>query len=288
MSLILDALNRSRQDVEQVPGLSSTHPVDGAVAGINWMQWLLVSALAVAVLAIGWLLFDRLPQAPSVVDAPAAVTVLPERPTKPMPVQASGDVPDTGWAEAPVAAVLPAPSARVVPQQRQPAETSAREGLVEPPRAPIDAGVAALYQQQIPALAEAPAADEYRALRAASVQAQADKPANVSREEVLVDIEGLARRAQAEVEDARLAEHEAPFLSALSQQTKDAIPTLLYLRHDYSGDPARSSVVINGKAMRSGGSVGEVKVEEILPDSVVLSVRGTRFRLRALNSWVNL
>jgi len=31
-----------------------------------------------------------------------------------------------------------------------------------------------------------------------------------------------------------------------------------------------------------------MRVEEILSDSVVLDYRGTQFRLRALNSWVNL
>ena len=79
-----------------------------------------------------------------------------------------------------------------------------------------------------------------------------------------------------------------PFLSAQSQQTKDAIPTIMYLRHDYSGNPASASVVLNGKTLRQGGSVNGVRVEEILPDSVVLEYQGTRFRLRALNSWVNL
>ena len=47
-------------------------------------------------------------------------------------------------------------------------------------------------------------------------------------------------------------------------------------------------MVINGKTLRAGASAGGIKVEEILPDSVVLEVKGTRFRLRALNSWVNL
>ena len=79
-----------------------------------------------------------------------------------------------------------------------------------------------------------------------------------------------------------------PFLATLSQQTKDSIPTLMYQRHDYSGSPGKSRVLINGKTLGSGASVGGVKVAEILPDSVVLEFKGTRFRLRALNSWVNL
>jgi hypothetical protein len=106
--------------------------------------------------------------------------------------------------------------------------------------------------------------------------------------EEAVDIEKLVEQAQAELKDASLTEHPVPLLSSLSQQTKDGIPTLMYQRHDYSGDPSRSSVVINGKTLRAGASGGGVKVEEILPDSVVLEVQGVRFRLRALNSWVNL
>jgi hypothetical protein len=46
---------------------------------------------------------------------------------------------------------------------------------------------------------------------------------------------------------------------------------------------------MNGNTVKAGGSVVPgMKVEEILPDSVVLNYQGTQFRLRALNSWVNL
>ncbi|RLQ21637.1 hypothetical protein DWB85_11520 [Seongchinamella sediminis] len=108
-------------------------------------------------------------------------------------------------------------------------------------------------------------------------------------EETGVDIEELVRAAEDELQNARLAEHPAPFIVGLSQQTKDAIPSLFYERHDYSGRPGESVVVLNGKALKVGGSPASgVRVEEILPDSVVLDYRGTQFRLRALNSWVNL
>jgi len=80
-----------------------------------------------------------------------------------------------------------------------------------------------------------------------------------------------------------------PFLIDLSQQIKDSIPTVYYLRHDYSSDTARSSVVLNSKTLNVGGTPASgMKIEEILPDSVVLNYQGTQFRLRALNSWVNL
>ena len=51
--------------------------------------------------------------------------------------------------------------------------------------------------------------------------------------------------------------------------------------------PVRS--LINGNSARVGGRVAPgVQVTEILPDSVVLEHAGRAFRLKALNSWVNL
>jgi hypothetical protein len=99
----------------------------------------------------------------------------------------------------------------------------------------------------------------------------------------------MVQMAQREMRTTEVEEHAAPLVSALSQHEKDAIPTLLYERHDYNSAQGRSSVVINGKTVRAGGSVGGgVRVDEILENSVVLTYRDTQFRLRALNSWVNL
>jgi hypothetical protein len=103
------------------------------------------------------------------------------------------------------------------------------------------------------------------------------------------EVERILREARDEMENASLEEHPAPFLADLSQLSKDAIPTLYYQRHDYSSNAAESSVTMNGNNVKTGGSVlPGMKVEEILPDSVVLNYQGTQFRLRALNSWVNL
>ena len=87
MSLILDALNRSRQDTESMPGISSEHYVARGTGDGGWLQWLLVSALVVAVLVIGWLLFERWPnpqpqREPPLVQAakPASVAAEPAAP----------------------------------------------------------------------------------------------------------------------------------------------------------------------------------------------------------------
>ena len=110
-----------------------------------------------------------------------------------------------------------------------------------------------------------------------------------ARTERSVDIDRILQQAREEVKNATIDDHGVPFLADLSQQTKDAIPTLYYQRHDYSSDVNISSIVLNGTPLKVGGSPEPgMKVEEILPDSVVLNYQGTQFRLRALNSWINL
>jgi hypothetical protein len=118
---------------------------------------------------------------------------------------------------------------------------------------------------------------------------RADAPTAPAAREESVDIAKLVEQAESELKNRELTEHAAPFLVELSQHTKDQIPTIFYQRHDYVGDGSRSTVVLNGKQLRVGGMVAPgVKLVEILPDSVVLSHDGREFRLRALNSWINL
>ena len=104
-----------------------------------------------------------------------------------------------------------------------------------------------------------------------------------------IDIGEVLSRTKAGLKNASLQEHSAPFIAELSQQVKDSIPTIYYSLHDYSSNASRSSVVLNGERVTAGQSVkGELRLEEILSDSIVLNIRGTQFRLKALNSWVNL
>lgn len=103
-----------------------------------------------------------------------------------------------------------------------------------------------------------------------------------------MDIETMVRQAEQALGNQELEEHSSPFLEGLAQSFKDALPTLMYLRHDYRSD-APGSVTINRREAGVGDTVAPgVTVVDILPDAVVLEYRGQSFRLRALNSWVNL
>ena len=283
MSLILDALNRSRQDTDDVPGLATQHYVDSdAGSGRSYSLWL---ALLVALLVILWLMYDRYREP---VVAPPEQSSAVE-----LPRQQEAQAP-AARAEAPAVAAptRPAPPQLTAPPQVT-SPTAAVEAEAQPVAAPSgvrEAAVDQLYQERQspppaqPAAAPVPASTPEKA----PAPAVAAEPAAAD-EEQPIDIGKVVLQAQDELQNARLEEHPAPFLSDMSQQTKDQIPTILYQRHDYSGNPAQSEVVLNGSTVKVGGNAASgVKLDEILPDSIVLNYRGTQFRLRALNSWVNL
>jgi general secretion pathway protein B len=323
VSLILDALNRSRQDTSPVPGLETQHPVEHISTGAR--QYLPWAALLVALLLIGWLVWER-GTGPSVTveeggtpvgelsrnlgSAVTAVTTeLKARAAAP-PVE-----PPPGVAESVPTVRVGTPSVEIpAPEEETPArpvevptpdeeipaaetgvtsvagtraESAAGAAQREPAARSLaveeDPAVAELYQQQEEVVPESPkpaAAVDTGRTPAQKSPAVAEQP---------VDIEAMLRLAQEELENASLDAHPAPFLASLSQQTKDGIPTIYYQRHEYSSQASGSTVVLNGKSLKAGGSpLPGMKVDEILPDSVVLSYKGTQFRLRALNSWINL
>lgn len=251
MSLILEALNRARREQQNdapVPSVDSEH-FSPAAAETPWRQRVLLAALALALLVIGVLLGREFSRDPA---APAAAAV--------EPVVAKAE-PAVAVAESPA----PEPAAPPVASTRAP-KPAVRERSAE---------VAALYAQ---------AATPEPVVATAPTTGTAPTPTS----EESVDIAGLVTAAEQALEDVRLAEHPAPFLGDLSQQRKDAVPTLMYLQHDFRSTGG-STVTINSQQARAGQTVGRgVRVEEILPDSVVLSHDGQQFRLRALNSWVNL
>jgi hypothetical protein len=296
MSLILDALNRSRGNTDEVPGLATQHYVENNAGGSRGRQYLPWLALLVSVLVIGWLVLDRVSPPPVVAEGTMIA---------PAPIPVQTPTPEIPAAEA-AAIVRTSEPATVETQDGTPVQAQAvtkltfvEEETVAQTQVPQDdSSVADLYRQQpapaavtaAPAIQPEPEpAPRPEATPAVAGQSNPVDDVEAGMEEQPIDIEQMVLKARNDLENARLQEHSAPFIADLSQQTKDSIPTIFYERHDYSDDQSQSSVVCNGKTLKVGGSpVAGVKVDEILPDSVVLNYRGTQFRLRALNSWVNL
>lgn len=103
----------------------------------------------------------------------------------------------------------------------------------------------------------------------------------------LIDVERVLREMRGRKTKEALVAHATPLLDDLSKQFRDRVPTLMYSFHDYTPS-GRSRVIINGDTLASGQRTRGVEVLEILPDSVILRFESTDFRLRSLNSWVNL
>ena len=307
MSIILDALNRSERDRRNdqvVPGIATAHYAQTAPGGRAWLTWALGAALLVAGAVIAWLLLARMSgsAAPGAAASEPASVIAPVAAPVVAPKASAGKASEASQASQPIATQDSRSIADTSSESRAVTGDmlSARTAENTPPPA-SDSAVQALYQQPgandlsgEEGSASADSAAPAPSQPAVSAETAAPAPAVVSevaarssRVEEPLDIEAMVSRAQDELENARLAEHDAPFIASLSQSRKDQIPTLMYLRHDYSPDGA--TVTINGTTAKAGQAIGSgVRVDEILPDSVVLSHRGAQFRLRALNSWVNL
>ncbi len=276
MSLILDALNRSEADrtnPEAVPGLQSVHgPRDGE-SQAAWRRFLWPGlALLFALLALGvWLFSDSAPVA--MLPQAGPVKIVPSPQAEPKPPA------DAAAASMPAAITEPAPEPGVKPASPQ---ITAPAATPEPVAPALAADVAALYEQQPPAAAARPAVES----PAARSEPAPDSPA--------LDIEALTRAAQAELEDSSasrepVVEHSAPFISDLRQSLKDQIPTIFYSEHNWATQPAERSVVLNRQRYTEGQQIKPgLRLLEILPNSIVMEFQGNEFRLRSLNSWVNL
>jgi len=287
VSLILDALNRSRQDKDSVPSLATHHAVEKVAS--DKRQYLPWVVLSVALVIIGWLMMARLFNPASDIEIAASAKPVMQATTNADASDFSADKEEAAVEEPLVEFVVdsqaPAPvTAGLAANSAEPGIASAvvateTKTPISPPVVE-DSAVAQLYQNQN--LADDAGVRNQTSSAALDLYAE-------SRVEEPIDIAQVLKSAREEMKDANLDQHSVPLLATMSQQTKDNIPTLYYQRHDYSTNVAISAVVLNGEALKVGGSPAQgMKIEEILPDSVVLSYQGTQFRLRALNSWINL
>lgn len=74
----------------------------------------------------------------------------------------------------------------------------------------------------------------------------------------------------------------------LPSTIQDAIPTLMYTDHIYANTHL-DIIMLNRMPLRNGDISPEgVRVEKIVEDGALLVYKGQRFKIYALNSWVNL
>ena len=177
------------------------------------------------------------------------------------------------------------------------ATESAQRLRAEPqPKRDVSAGVteqvASLHQQMWSDAAAAGDATPAATTTQSSVEAETSVLSNQQDQPVQsiappVDLAKAMENAAREIGESALSPHPSPLLENLSQQQKDQIPMIVYSEHNYAPQ-GLASVMLNGKRLQSGQRADTVEVIDILKDSVILRVDGIEFRLKALNTWVNL
>jgi general secretion pathway protein B len=276
MSLILDAINKSEQQrpqVEPVPGVGAPHGADAAVELPAWrgLLWPVLTTVLALLVIVLWL--DN--------GTPAPV----EEVASP-PVQAASPTPPELVAKTPMAVPV-----QIAHKVATPPATPAAES----PPAVGGLDVAALYAPEPIADDSVPVAADSEIAEIEVEEIVLEETASPVQEAAPLDVEAIAGAAQKTLDervtepDEVVVEHAAPMISELKQRDKDEIPSIFFSSHHWSTVASERVVTLNGEARREGDRVkpGLVLVE-ILEDSIVLDYRGTEFRLRSLNSWVNL
>jgi hypothetical protein len=283
MSLILDAINKSEQkrpQVETVPSVGTMHDAGAAAKPSPWrrMLWPVITTVLALLVLVLWLDPDSRTAAPveeaASLPEQVAAPVLPE-PVLPEPASLSA---------------TPAPEPIVRKVASSPASPAA-----EPSPGVGATDVASLYAPALAVDGDVSAPVDSAAVEIEVVEVELGETAAVAPEPAPLDVETIALAAQKALEE-QVAEpddvvmvHAVPLISDLRQRTKDEIPSIFFSSHHWSTVASERVVTLNGQARREGAQIKPgLKLLEILEDSIVLDYRGTEFRLRALNSWVNL
>ena len=299
MSLILDALRRSESGgVARNPQATIAEEHTGG-SGKKWLGVLFSVCVGLGI-AAGWLMRSGIVGSlgeEQVVSTVSRSLSSGDAVTKPKPPR--------------VDAVLSAPSTELSPSTPWALTTGALDAV--PPQNNVTADaveadnqrIAALHQQMWSDAASLSTAEGMRsdqngapnsAAEKSDVSSQSKQVSAASYSSAVSDAPSIAppidlvatiERAAREVGEPNLVPHPTALLENLSQQQKDQIPTIVYTEHVYAEGVA-PSVELNGQRLRPGQRAGGIAVKDILADSVILRVNGVSFRLRALNTWVNL
>ena len=292
MSLILDALRRSEGGETTSVSIASAEP-EALGQPRRGRAVLIVLCCLLLGVAAGWLIWGAGERAQSLTQ-PAAVSQAappPEGDNKPSSLaspntveratQVEGELRVEASDSAPAAVPDAEPSAVATLMAIEPAtEVEAQQPSV----AALNSQMWADADADLQADPATEARESAEGVAISKPDVGAEPPPSIAPP---IDLAAAIEKAAREVGEPSLVPHPAVLLENLSQRQKDQVPTIVYTAHDFA-TADRSSVTLNQRRLRIGERVGVIEVIEILPDSVILKVNGVVFRLRALNTWVNL
>lgn len=306
MSMILDALKRAdrerhRQEASP-PSLATDHAAPPHRRPSHRRTWLLAGALLLTGAAIG-LTLAGVKSTPEPTPEPSSQTV---------PDQASPDQTPLGQGNSTSEDLEATPKANgnndPAPTSVDPAETelspTAIARLYQKDRTPQEApepAVAQLYQDPQPAATPVEEKVQHQPepdpepqtvsvapprpsepVRIADTSAPTDSEPSVTEENTRKPSERETEPAGGQSKPA------VPGIRDLPWSLQKDIPSLNYQAHNYE-EGNNSSVTINQRQRRAGDEVARgVRIERIESDGLVLTYEGKTFKLKAMNSWVNM
>ena len=286
MSLILDALRRSEGDA---PGTLDRAPMAEPMRDSN-KRWMFIAPLLVGI-AVGGLAVmigsdTQQDSSPTVSEESfSAESASPDRPAgTPTASRAEGSVSHSSAREDDSVDVIE-------PSTEHRAMGEIGGGALDV-KAANDGRIAELHRQmwsdaeQMPS--ELPVSSSLSESAPQPNQALSETQDAASRSLAPpIDLATAMQQAARAAGESMLVPHPVALLENLSQQQKDRVPTIVYSDHVFAASDI-ASVELNGKRLLAGQQAGGIEVVEILTDSVILRAGGSEFRLRALNTWVNL
>ena len=308
MSMILDAIKRSKEAPEgggSIPSLDTEHYVASDQPIWKTSGFKFASVGAFGVMAIGLAVLyssDRDGSHASVIESGVVVERATGEETGSAAAATPKDIVSNTQSQTPLTSSTPVSGSStrdksslqssgdmrgtrpiVIPTETKPAKNSGPNAeALSSLYAAMNEEVDAAFNTSTVSDAEIEAAPD-----AVDQAAEVSESSGGVKDGTAVDFAEILAQAQKELGVQPLVESSEPLLEALSQQTKDQIPSLIYSEHNYSAN-GRSEVVLNGQSLTERQRVGPFTVVEILPDSVILRWRETQFRVRARNSWINM
>jgi general secretion pathway protein B len=300
MSLILDALNRAdreRKNSQVTPDINTVHEVSYRPSSGS-LPKLMIIGVAVLVVLLFLLVFmlwqgrNAAPSTSAPAPAPAPVST-PPRPSGDAPPSVNPETTQTNDAAMQPDQPVKQSEKQSEPHPEKPSQVAAGsstevDSLYQDANAtknPAGDKISDLYKPvEEPAVVESvpvqvPAVTSVSLLeQAASEQAASEKASPAQNNNPAIATDGKTYDSI----------HNVPDLRQLPWSVQQEIPSIIYSQHNFKPDGS-SNVVLNGQPRRTGNQVGgQLNLDEIYVDGVLLRFREHRFKLRALNNWVNM
>lgn len=253
MSLILDALRKSEAERRrgQSPDLFSTSNIS-APASRPASRWWPVAVFVVLMLASAWVVWDgrtrrALDEAAPMNDLPTAELAASDDGSETDPDIGAADDERVGDAT-PALTTAPAPP---------PGETPATSAAAAAPTRPPMPGAGTVRPPESASAAVAPTFTNPRALMAQALPAPPLGPPTAEPP----------------------AEEALPSLAVLDSITRGSLPPLKLSMHVWGQEPGKRFAIVDGQRVAEGSLLGNVVVEQIRRDGVVINVNGQRLLL---------